>query len=121
MRLSGLRKKRRTGRLSFRANEEEVRRRLAAGATMILVYTELRERLGMSYSQFARYAGPLLKAQHTRSAVARKASASTGNGKPPPARAGPGNHTGPPRGQPQAKVANLDHFATDALNNDDLI
>ncbi len=54
--------KRRNGLAAFRAIEAEVHAALSAGRTVLAIYEEKRDRLAMSYAQFARYAQPLRQA-----------------------------------------------------------
>lgn len=113
---------RRNGLAAFRAVELEVQAALRAGRTVLDIYREKRERLGMSYAQFARYAQPLRKALRARGLLPVTTPASAVLRPPPgpwpPQAAG----TGPPRGRPEDAVPTLDMdgFAARALTKKDL-
>ncbi|MFO0583237.1 MAG: TraK family protein [Anaeromyxobacter sp.] len=116
-------RKRRNGLAAFRAVELEVQAALRAGRTVLDIYREKRERLGMSYAQFARYVQPIRKASRAGaplpfpSTLAPAASRLPPGPRPPPA-AG----SGPPRGRPEDAVPTLDMdgFAAKALTKKDL-
>jgi hypothetical protein len=54
-------RKRRNGRAAFRAVEGAVSTGILAGRTVVAIYEEMRSRIEMSYSQFARYVQKLRK------------------------------------------------------------
>lgn len=64
-------RKRRNGLAAFRAVELEVHAALSAGRTVLSIYEEKRDRLAMSYAQFARYAQRVRKALDTQSPATR--------------------------------------------------
>ncbi len=110
---------------AFRAVELEVHAALAAGRTVLSIYEEKRDRLAMSYAQFARYARRLRKALDAQSPATRAlASASLGPCPRPVAerRTPLAKGTGPPKGRPEDAVPTLDMdgFAAQALNKKDL-
>lgn len=114
---------RRNGLAAFRAVELEVQAALRAGRTVLDIYREKRERLGMSYAQFARYAQPLRKAFRARGPLPlpttlAPAAPRLPPGPRPPSAAG----SGPPRGRPEDAVPTLDMdgFAAKALTKKDL-
>jgi hypothetical protein len=116
-------RKRRDGLAAFRAVELEVHAALSAGRTVLAIYEEKRDRLGISYAQFARYAQPLRKALVARRVAPRATVGPTAvlthvaERRPPPAVG-----TGPPKGRPEDAVPTLDMdgFAAQALNKKDL-
>jgi hypothetical protein len=116
-------RKQRNGLAAFRAVEVEVHAALDAGRTVLAIYEEKRDRLAMSYAQFARYAQPLRKALLARHMAPRSAAGTTAvlkhvaERRPPPAVG-----TGPPKGRPEDAVPTLDMdgFAAQALNKKDL-
>jgi hypothetical protein len=123
MRTGDAARRRRDGLASFRAVEADVRRALEAGATLVRVYEQFYERLGMSYSQFARYAGPLRNAERATRAGVRSALTAVAGRNAQAARPGPDDRSGPPRGRPEVVVPaiDLDNFAARTLKNNDLI
>ena len=116
-------RKRRNGLAAFRAVELEVHAALSAGRTVLAIYEEKRDRLAMSYAQFARYAQPLRTALRAQRPTPRATpGVSLGlrpvvERRPPPAVG-----TGPPKGRPEDAVPTLDMdgFAAQALKNKDL-
>ena len=116
-------RKRRNGLAAFRAVELEVHAALNAGRTVLAIYEEKRDRLEMSYAQFARYAQPLRRALRAQGPTARAtpgvslALRPVAERRPPPAVG-----TGPPKGRPEDAVPTLDMdgFAAQALKNKDL-
>jgi len=116
-------RRRRNGLAAFRAIELEVHAALDAGRTVLAIYEEKRDRLAMSYAQFARYAQPLRRALLVRRAAPRSTVGPTAalkhvaERRPPPAVG-----TGPPKGRPEDAVPtlNMDGFAAQALNKKDL-
>ena len=118
-------RRRRNGLAAFLAIEAEVRAALLAGFTLISIWEEKRIRLGMSYAQFARYAGPLRAELKGQRSTARGASQWRSATTTPP-RAEPGQPREgrePLRGQPELAMpsVNVDTFAADALNKQNLI
>ncbi len=118
-------RRRRNGLAAFRAVESEVRAALLAGFTLISIWEEKRLRLGMSYAQFARYAGPLRAEFKDRRpsemAVPQRPAAARPTAM---AEAGqPGEGREPLRGRPELSMpnVNVDTFAADALNKQNLI
>jgi Family of unknown function (DUF5338) len=118
-------RRRRNGLAAFRAIEAEVRAALLAGFTLIAIWEEKRLRLGMSYAQFARYAGPLRAGPKGQRTTARGASQRPDATTPPPrAELGqPREGREPLRGRPELAMpsVNVDTFAADALNKQNLI
>jgi hypothetical protein len=118
-------RRRRNGLAAFRAIESEVRAALLAGLTLISIWEEKRLRLGMSYAQFARYAGPLRADLKSQRSIAR-GTPQPSDAPRPPSRAEPkqpGEGREPLRGRPELTMpsVNVDTFATDALNKQNLI
>ncbi|HEY6005590.1 MAG TPA: TraK family protein [Anaeromyxobacter sp.] len=116
-------RKRRNGLAAFRAVELEVHAALSAGRTVLAIYEEKRDRLAMSYAQFARYAQPLRKALKAQAPATRALpGASLGLGPVADRRTPPAVGTGPPRGRPEDAVPTLDMdgFAAQALKKKDL-
>ena len=66
---------RRPTRMAFLAMVEEVRAEVKAGAFLTAIYAARRERLGMSYSQFARHVQRYLNGKAGRAAPAKTALA----------------------------------------------
>jgi len=115
--------KRRNGLAAFRAVELEVHAALSAGRTLLAVYEEKRDRLAMSYAQFARYAQPLRQAIRARGPTTRATpGVSLGLRAVAERRTPPAVGTGPPRGRPEDAVPTLDMdgFAAQALKKKDL-
>ena len=115
-------RKRRNGLAAFRAVELEVHAALTAGRTVLSIYEEKRDRLAMSYAQFARYAQRLRKALDAQWPARALANASLGL-RPVAERRFPlAVGTGPPKGRPEDAVPTLDMdgFAAQALNKRDL-
>jgi hypothetical protein len=116
-------RKRRNGLAAFRAVELEVHAALTAGRTVLSIYEEKRDRLAMSYAQFARYAQRLRRALQAQS---RSTCALPGTAlglRPVAERRTPlAVGTGPPKGRPEDAVPTLDMdgFAAQALNKKDL-
>ena len=113
-------RKRRNGLAAFRALELEVEAALAQGRTVLSIYEEKRDRLAMSYAQFARYAQPLRRALKC-APNPRPASAGF---LPLPVlrrRSNPGLG-GPPRGRPEDAMPalDMDTFAAQVLSKRDL-
>ena len=116
-------RKRRNGLAAFRAVELEVHAALDAGRTVLAIYEEKRDRLAMSYAQFARYAQPLRRALLARRTPPRSTLGPTAvlkhvaERRPPPAVG-----TGPPKGRPEDAVPTLDMdgFAAQVLSKKDL-
>jgi len=121
-------KKRRNGRAAFKAVELEVRAALTAGWTLVAIFEEKKDRLGMSYAQFARYAQPLRKTARDGlltgcDATPRAPPAPTPPLAPTPGLGAPGaaiakatpaaTAAGPPRGRPEEAMPklNMDDFA----------
>ena len=116
-------RKRRNGLAAFRAVELEVQAALAAGRTVLAIYEEKRDRLAMSYAQFARYAQPLRMALKARVPAMRALPAAPPSLRPVAERRTPAAvGTGPPKGRPEDAVPTLDMdgFAAQALNKKDL-
>jgi hypothetical protein len=114
-------RKRRNGLAAFRAVELEVHAALAAGRTILSIYEEKRDRVAMSYAQFARYAQRLRKALDAQSPAARTlANASLGLRTVAARRTPLAVGTGPPKGRPENAVPTLDMdgFAAQALKKD---
>jgi hypothetical protein len=114
-------RKRRNGLAAFRGVELEVQAALAAGWTVLAIYEEKRDRLAMSYAQFARYAQPLRQALKTQPPAARALPAAFPSVRPvAERRTPPAVGTGPPRGRPEDAVPTLDMdgFAAQALKKD---
>lgn len=116
-------RRRRNGLAAFRAVELEVQAALRAGLTVLAIYEEKHERLGMSYAQFARYVQPLRKALRGQGPLPFVTTPVPAELRPlsgprPRLAAGPG----PPRGRPEDAVPTLDMdgFATKALTKKDL-
>lgn len=117
------RRKRRNGLAAFRAVELEVHAALSAGRTVLAIYEEKRDRLAMSYAQFARYVQPLRKALRAPGPTAFAMSAGPLALRPvAERRSPPAVGTGPPKGRPEDAVPTLDMdgFAAQALKNKDL-
>jgi hypothetical protein len=116
-------RRRRNGLAAFRAVELEVHAALVAGRTVLAIYEEKRDRLAMSYAQFARYVQPLRKVLRARGPTGFATSAAplalrpVADRRPPPAVG-----TGPPKGRPEDAVPTLDMdgFAAQALNKKNL-
>jgi len=114
---------RRNGLAAFRAVELEVQAALRAGRTLRAIYDEKRERLGLSYVQFTRYARPLRSAVRARGPLPPQTTLAQAEPRPPP---GPrplhAAGSGPPRGRPEDAVPTLDMdgFAAKALTKKDL-
>lgn len=118
-----MRRKRRNGLAAFRAVELEVQAALSAGWTVLAIYEEKRDRLAMSYAQFARYAQPLRKALRAQAPAARVLAAAMPGIRPvAERRTPPAVGTGPPKGRPEDAVPTLDMdgFAAQALKKKDL-
>ena len=116
-------RKRRNGLAAFRAVELEVHAALTAGRTVLSIYEEKRDRLAMSYAQFARYAQRLRRALQAQSPAARALPAAALGLRPVAERRTPlAVGTGPPKGRPEDAVPTLDMdgFAAQALNKKDL-
>jgi hypothetical protein len=116
-------RKRRNGLAAFRAVELEVQAAFAAGRTALAIYEEKRDRLAMSYAQFARYAQRLRKALDAQSPATRViANVSLGRRPVAERRIPLAVGTGPPKGRPEDAVPTLDMdgFAAQALNKKDL-
>ncbi len=116
-------RKRRNGLASFRAVELEVHAALTAGRTVLSIYEEKRDRLAMSYAQFARYAQRLRRALQAQSPAARAFPNAYLGLRPLAERRTPlAVGTGPPKGRPEDAVPTLDMdgFAAHALNKKDL-
>jgi hypothetical protein len=116
-------RKRRNGLAAFRAVELEVHAALSAGRTVLSIYEEKRDRLAMSYAQFARYVQRLRKALDVQSPAMRAlANASLELHPVTERRTPPAVGTGPPRGRPEDAVPTLDMdgFAAQALKKKDL-
>jgi beta-phosphoglucomutase-like phosphatase (HAD superfamily) len=117
-------RKRRNGLAAFRSVELEVHAALAAGQTVLSIYEEKRDRLAMSYAQFARYVQRLRKEQLDAAPLPARFQPGAPNRLRAVAerRTPPAVGTGPPRGRPEDAVPNLDMdgFATQALNKKDL-
>jgi len=113
--------RRRNGLAAFRAVEFEVQAALRAGRTLRAIYDEKRERLGLSYVQFTRYARPLRLALRTSGPLSITLAPAVPRPLPGP-RPPPAAGTGPPRGRPEDAVPTLDMdgFATKALTKKDL-
>lgn len=118
-------RRRRNGLAAFRAIEAEVRAALIAGFTLISIWEEKRLRLGMSYAQFARYAGPLRAEFKDRRPVEKAALQRPEAPRPTSnSEAGkPGEGREPLKGRPELAMpnVNVDTFAADALNKQNLI
>jgi len=116
-------RKRRNGLAAFRAVELEVQAALAAGRTVLAIYEEKRDRLAMSYAQFARYAQPLRRALKAQAPAARALPFASPSIRPvAERRTPPAVGTGPPKGRPEDAVPTLDMdgFAAQALKKKDL-
>ena len=116
-------RKRRNGLAAFRAVELEVQTALAAGWTVLAIYEEKRDRLAMSYAQFARYAQPLRRALKAQAPAARALPFASPSIRPvAERRTPPAVGTGPPKGRPEDAVPTLDMdgFAAQALKKKDL-
>lgn len=116
-------RKRRNGLAAFRAVELEVQAALAAGWTVLAIYEEKRNRLAMSYAQFARYAQPLRRALKAQPRATRALPAASPSIRPVAERRTPlAVGTGPPKGRPEDAVPTLDMdgFAAQALKKKDL-
>ena len=116
-------RKRRNGLAAFRAVELEIHAALSAGRTVLAIYEEKRDRLAMSYAQFANYVQPLRTALRAQRPTPR-ATPGVSLGLRPVAerRPPPAVGTGPPKGRPEDAVPTLDMdgFAAQALKNKDL-
>ncbi len=115
--------KRRNGLAAFRAVEDEVHAALSAGRTVLAIYEKNRDRLAMSYAQFARYAQPLRRALKAQPPAARALPAVPPSIRPvAERRTPPAVGTGPPKGRPEDAVPSLDMdgFAAQALKKKDL-
>lgn len=104
------RRRRRNGLAAFRAVEVDVQAALTAGRTLVAIYGENRERLGISYAQFARYV----------ERIRRSDSASAPERSPRGRKSPPVVGTGPPRGRPIVRTLDVDCFAAQALKKKDL-
>ena len=116
-------RKRRNGLAAFRAVELEVQAALAAGWTVLAIYEKKRDRLAMSYAQFARYAQPLRRALKVQAPAARALPVASPSIRPvAERRTPPAVGTGPPKGRPEDAVPTLDMdgFAAQALKKKDL-
>jgi hypothetical protein len=116
-------RKRRNGLAAFRAVELEVHAALTAGRTVLSIYEEKRDRLAMSYAQFARYAQRLRRALDAQSSAARALPNASLRLRPVGERRTPlAVGTGPPKGRPEDAVPTLDMdgFASLALKKKDL-
>ena len=123
MSAAGPARKQRNGLAAFRAVELEVTAALRAGRTVLDIYREKRERLGMSYAQFARYAQPFRKALRARGPLQFPTTLVPAESRPPPGRRPPPvAGSGPTRGRPEDAVPTLDMdgFAAKALTKKDL-
>ncbi len=117
------RRKRRNGLATFRAVEVEVQSALAAGRTVLSIYEEKRDRVAMSYAQFARYAKRVRKDLEAQSRAFRPLASPSAAVRAVAERRTPlAVGTGPPRGRPEDAVPNLDMdgFATQALKKKNL-
>jgi len=117
----GASRKRRNGLAAFRAVELEVHAALSAGRTVLAIYEEKRDRLAMSYAQFARYAQPLRQALKAQSPAVRVLPGASLAVRPvAERRTPPAVGTGPPKGRPEDAVPTLDMdgFAAQALKKD---
>jgi len=117
------RRTRRNGLAAFRAVELEVQAALRAGRTVLDIYEEKRDRLAMSYAQFARYAQPIRKALRARGPLPHTTTPVPAQLRPPPGLRPPfAAGAGPPKGRPEDAVPTLDMdgFATKALTKKDL-
>jgi hypothetical protein len=116
-------RKRRNGLAAFRAFELEVHAALSAGRTVLAIYEEKRDRVAMSYAQFARYARPLRQALKAQSPAERLLPGASPAVRPvAERRSPPAVGTGPPKGRPEDAVPTLDMdgFAAQALKKKDL-
>jgi hypothetical protein len=116
-------RKRRNGLAAFRAVELEVHAALTAGRTVLSIYEEKRDRLAMSYAQFARYALRLRRALQAQPPATRALSGAAVGLCPVAERRTPlAVGTGPPKGRPEDAVPTLDMdgFAARTLNKKDL-
>jgi hypothetical protein len=125
MSLKAANQRRRNGLAAFRALEGEISAAIVAGRTLVDIYAEKQRRLGISYSQFARYAHPIRSA--ARSAmkaeriVGRLAAQRARTTTPARSTTAPSAASGPPKGRPEDAIPTLkmDFFAADTLKRDE--